>query len=350
MKYRIKKYLIVFAVPIVAMTACIKDPDIHPNTSQGNFDALWEIIDTRYCYLDYKDIDWDGIYNVYKDSLEEAGSNKYKLFDLMGKMLAELKDGHVNLYSDFDVSRYQKWYTDSSRNYYSSIVYSDDYLGSNYRIAGGLRYGILKGEKFNTADIGYIYYGSFSDGFSAKNIQNILFDYFKNCQGIIIDVRDNGGGTLTYAEELASYFFKEDAVTGYMAYKSGSGHSDFSEPTPVKTIANANHYCEKPVAVLTNRLSYSATNDFVVRMKQAPNAFTVGSWTGGGGGMPLSSELPNGWMVRFSACPMFDADMNHTELGVPPDYHVVISDEDRMENKDAVIDEAIQLLYELIRK
>jgi C-terminal processing protease CtpA/Prc len=63
-------------------------------------------------------------------------------------------------------------------------------------------------------------------------------------------------------------------------------------------------------------------------MKQAPNVTTVGGITGGGGGMPLSQELPNGWMIRFSAVPMFDADMQHTEFGVMPDIEVHISPED----------------------
>ena len=127
--------------------SCMKEPEIYPNTKEGNFDALWEIIDTRYCYLDYKNIDWNTIYSDYQQKLKNIGNNKFDLFDLFSDMLAELKDGHVNLYSDFDISHYDKWYTDSATNYYSSIIYSDNYVGNNYRIAGGLRYGKLKNNK-----------------------------------------------------------------------------------------------------------------------------------------------------------------------------------------------------------
>ena len=337
---QVGKFLSGFVILVVlfVFSSCMKELEQYENTDEGNFDALWSIIDTRYCYLDYKNIDWDAIYTTYSTKLKSAEGDKYALFDLFGAMLAELQDGHVNLYSNFDISRYDKWYTDSAANYYPSII-TNQYIENKYfRIAGGLRYAKLKNH-----NIGYIYYGSFSTGFSDTNIRNV-FEYFGDCSSLIIDVRDNGGGSLTYAELLASYFFTEETTTGYMMYKNGAGHSDFSKPAEVKTPAHKKIRWGRPVAILTNRYSYSATNDFVVRMKYAPNAFTVGSWTGGGGGMPLSSELPNGWMVRFSACPMLDAEMNHTEWGIAPDYHIVISDQDRDSNIDSVLEKAIGLL------
>ena len=35
------------------LTACV-DEEEFPNTSQGNFEALWKIIDEHYCFFDYK--------------------------------------------------------------------------------------------------------------------------------------------------------------------------------------------------------------------------------------------------------------------------------------------------------
>lgn len=333
-----KKQLFILFILASTLPSCIKEDKLYKNTPEGNFEALWNIIDTRYCYLDYKNINWDSIYTEYKYQLPADEEERYKLFDLFSEMLDELKDGHVNLYSSFDISRYEKWYTDSTANYYSSII-KDNYIeNEKFRIAGGLRYAKLKDE-----NIGYVYYGSFSNGFSNGNVKNI-FEYFGECQGLIVDVRDNGGGLLTNAELLASYFFEKETVTGYMSYKNGDGHSDFSKPTEVKTPAHQNIKWLRPVAILTNRYSYSATNDFVVRMNHAPSAFTVGTWTGGGGGMPLSSELPNGWMIRFSACPMYDSEMNHTEWGIAPNYYVSISEEDKNNQIDSVIEEAIRLI------
>ena len=70
----------------------------------------------------------------------------------------------------------------------------------------------------------------------------------------------------------------------------------------------------------------------------------IGDKTGGGSGLPFSSELPNGWSVRFSASPMFDSDMNQIEFGIQPDIPVSITDEDRAKGIDTIIEAARKLL------
>ena len=37
----------------ILLTSCITE-DVPDNTPKGNFEALWNIIDTQYCFLDYK--------------------------------------------------------------------------------------------------------------------------------------------------------------------------------------------------------------------------------------------------------------------------------------------------------
>jgi hypothetical protein len=332
-----KKKIVLFLVLSVLLPSCIDQPAVQPDTFKGNFESLWKIIDEKYCYLDYKKINWDSIHTVYKTRVDTV-SNQYNFFDLMGSMLAELKDGHVNLYSDFNKTRYWKWFTDYPANFNSSIVFSNRYLGDDYRIAGGFRY-----KKIANGTIGYMYYSDFSNQFSGTNI-SYIFNYFANCKGLILDVRDNGGGYLDLSEDLASYFFTEEKITGYMSHKTGPGHSDFSKPVEMKTPSHKTIQWQRPVMVLTNRMSFSATNAFVSRMKLAPKATIVGDRTGGGGGMPLSSELPNGWLVRFSAVPMFDADMNQIEWGIDPDVKVDMSPTDEAAGYDTIIEKAISLI------
>jgi len=329
-----KKQFLIFILTIVLLPSCMNEPTTQPNTHEGNFQSLWSIIDTRYCYLDYKHINWDSVYTAYHQKLPSAITN-IQFFDLMGSMLAELKDGHVNLYSDFDISRYWKWYQDYPSNFSSDLIYTTRYLGKNYRIAGGLNYG-----KIDNGRIGYIYYGSFSDVFSDGNMANAL-NSFSACHALIIDVRDNGGGSLEVSKQMASYFFTKETVTGYMRHKTGDGHTDFSAPVEIVTPTHKTIQWLRPVVILTNRMSFSATNDFVNRMTQAPNATIIGDKTGGGGGLPLSSELPNGWLVRFSSSPMFNAAMENTEFGINPDISVALSAADQANGIDTIIERAI---------
>ena len=332
-----KKITLIIILSALLLPACMNEPVQQPNTYKGNFEALWQIIDTKYCYLDYKHINWDSIHTVYGARVDTVKS-EYHFFDLMGSMLAELKDGHVNLYSEFNRSRYWKLFQDYPANFSSSLIKNSRYLGSNYLIAGGFDY-----VKLNNGTIGYIYYEDFSNGFTDTNMAYII-RYFINCKGLIIDVRNNGGGSLDYSKKLASYFFKEETVTGFMSHKTGDGHSEFSTPVELKTPADENVQWQRPVIVLTNRMSYSATNDFVNRMKQAPNARIVGDKTGGGGGLPLSSELQNGWLVRFSSSPMFDSKMQSTEWGIEPDVCDSVKVSDQAKGIDTIIETAIKLL------
>ncbi|NDP20715.1 MAG: S41 family peptidase [Paludibacter sp.] len=332
-----KKHIIFLLFAPISLLSCMDEPIKPINTNKGNFEALWNIIDTRYCYLDYKNINWDSIHSVYGQQVTDT-TKIFDFFDQMASMLGELKDGHVNLYSNFDRSRYWKWFTDYRPNFNSELIYSPKYLGENYRIASGLRYA-----KIADDSIGYIYFGSFSNGFSDTNMRYVL-NYFSKCKGLIIDVRDNGGGSIDYSKQLASYFFTEETATGYIKHKTGNGHSDFSEPLAIKTPAHKTIQWKRPIAILTNRMSYSATNDFVNRMKQAPNAIVIGDRTGGGGGLPLSSELPNGWMVRFSASPMFDSNLQHTEWGIEPDVKDSLKVTDEAKGIDTIIEKAITIL------
>lgn len=329
-----KKYLVIlFGMSL--LFSCIEDPDLPENTYRENFETLWKIVDTKYCYLDIKDIDWDSVYNVYNSGLATDTVDDLTFFDAMAEMLATLKDGHVNLYSGFDRSRYWKWFTDYPSNFNSSLIYNENYLGDHYRSVNGLRYAKIAG-----GEVGYVYYSSFSDSFSDQNFRYII-QYFENCRGIIIDVRNNGGGSAELSNRLASYFFQRDTVSLYMQHKTGPGHSDFSTPQPMSTEANKAIQWQLPVVVLANRSSYSATNMFVCRMKDAPNAIVVGDVSGGGGGLPLSNELPNGWMVRFSSSPMLDGNMRHIEFGIEPDVYVALDSVDVAKGRDTLIDYAV---------
>lgn len=103
--------------------------------------------------------------------------------------------------------------------------------------------------------------------------------------------------------------------------------------------------------ILENNIGYiycesfsDGTNDFVNTMRQFPNVTTMGDTTGGGSGLPFSSEIPNGWSIRFSASPMFDPDMNQLEFGIEPDVKVNMTSEDMQQGKDTIIETAIKKL------
>lgn len=327
------KNIILLILLAVLLPSCV-DEEEHPNTPQGNFEALWQIIDEHYCFFDYKDIDWNNIYNIYKVRANEHISRE-QLFEVLADMLSQLRDGHVNLYTNFDNGRYWSWYEDYPTNFSDSL--QRRYLGTDYHIAGGLRYKILDD------NIGYVYYGSFTNSIGEGNLDEVI-QHFMFCQGMIIDIRSNGGGTLTTAERLAARFCQEKTLVGYIQHKTGKGHNDFSSEEPQYIEPSRNLRWQKPVVLLTNRGVFSAANEFTKYMKCMPQVTVVGDQTGGGSGLPFTATLPNGWTVRFSACPSYDRNHQQTEFGIAPDYKVDLTSADFSRGKDTIIEFARNLL------
>lgn len=333
-KNKIYNYLIIFSLCCTTFfTSCIREEHFN-NDPEGNFEALWKIIDEGYCFLDYKEINWDSIYYVYKKRISPTMSNE-ALFEVLGDMLEELKDGHVNLSWSANQSRYWNWYEDYPRNFNEGI--QEDYLGTNYRIAGGVKYTILDD------NIGYLYYSSFMSGLGNGNLDHIL-DYLSICNGLIVDVRHNGGGILTNSTRFASRFTNKKTLVGYIQHKTGPGHNDFSKPKAQYINPTKGIRWQKKTVVLTNRRTFSAANDFVNNMRYFENVITLGDNTGGGSGLPFSSELPNGWSVRYSASPHYDAEMNQIEFGIEPDIKVDMNIEDELKGIDTLIEEARKIL------
>ena len=321
------------------LLSCV-DNEEQPDTPTGNFEALWQIIDEHYCFFDYKQhtygLDWNAVYNKYKVRVSDHMTSN-QLFEVLTDMLAELRDGHVNLSTSMDYGRYWAWHEAYPQNFSDTL--ERRYLKTDYKIAAGLKYRVLDD------NIGYIRYESFTQSVGEGNLDDCL-SYLVLCRGLIIDIRNNGGGDLTTAELMAGRFVQEKTLVGYMRHKTGKGHNDFSSLEPRYLEPSSNIRWHKPVCVLTNRSVFSAANDFAVMMHALPNVKLVGDHTGGGSGMPMSSSLPNGWGVRFSACPMYDAQKHQTEFGIDPDISVALTDEATAQGIDLIIEAARKVLSE----
>ena len=329
-----KRLIAIGCVLLVALLGCEKGSEYDPSPRE-NFETLWRIMDENYCFFSYKEIDWDEVHDRYSVQLTDT-MNQFELFDLMADMLAELKDGHTNLYSSFDMSRYWEWYEAYPRNFDEEV--QKNYLGKDYRMAGGMKYTILPKDS-----IGYIHYKSFSAAVGEGNLNHIFY-HFKDCRGLILDIRENSGGSLTYADRIASRFMEKEMLVGYMQHKTGKGHDDFSTPYPLYLKPSEYIRWLRPVVVLTNRHCFSAANDFVQKVRVMPYVTVMGDTTGGGSGFPFMSELPNGWCVRFSASPLLDVQKRHTEFGIEPDSVVHLLPQDVERGVDTLIESAISLI------
>lgn len=322
----------------IGFCGCHEQPS-YANDPYGNFDALWDVIDTRYCFFPENGVDWDAVGNEYRARLF-PGISEREFFDVCSGMLAELRDGHVNLIAPFDTYSYREWWTAYPQNFNLRCL-QEYYLHFDWKTIGGIQYAILP------PNIGYIRYPSFSYDVS-QNSLDWIFAYLADCSGLIIDIRDNGGGELENITTFLGRFIHQKAVYAYICHKTGPAHDALSKPYGIEySPAGEGHIpWNKPVAVLINRSCFSAANTFAAVMKELPGVTLIGSRTGGGGGMPYNALMPNGWNVRFSALPVLDVRGESIENGVNPTegFEVVSTDADLAAGHDHVLDAALRLL------
>lgn len=328
------------AAAIITLTAvsCHELPD-YDSSNTSSFEALWTEFDNHYCFFREKGIDWQEVHDRYAPQVNDK-LGRQSLFRVMEAMLDELRDGHVNLSAPFATSYYREWWSDYPQNFDARII-RQYYFNFNYSSLGEVEYGLLR------QNIGYIRWPSFGQNLGHGNIDYILAAFVMS-PALIIDIRDNSGGDLTYADNFASHFVTSPRTAGYICHKTGPGHDEFSEPYPIeiKPVTAGHWTWTKPVILLTNRSTFSAANYFTALMKSLPQVTQVGATTGGGAGMPYSLELPNGWGVRFSACPIYDTEMNCTEFGIEPDprHAVDLDPADALQGRDTILDFAISMI------
>ncbi len=308
------------------------------NNPVNNFELLWETVDRKYSFFTYKQIDWREAYNRYRPQVNNQMSPE-ALFEVMAAMLYELRDGHVNLQSEFDVARNWDWFLDYPPNYNKNII-ERNYLGKDYQIITPFATKVING-------VGYIRYSSFLNVIDEETLDPLLEKY-RQLPGVILDVRDNTGGLMDGAILLASKLCRktgDKVLVGYQRYKEGPSHDDFTKAFPV--YLEPEQSFETQVVILTNRSVYSAANLFVSYMSVFPNVTIIGDKTGGGGGGPYSGELYNGWKFNFSSTQLLDTDQNIIEDGINPDIQVDMLPEDEARGTDTILETAMDYILTL---
>lgn len=305
-------------------------------TATATFEYLWNKVDQQYAYFDVKDVDWDDVYLEYSSIINDSMCDD-TLFYYLGKMLNTLKDGHVNLFSDFNISRFNIAGLGPQNINWRFL--QDNYLGDDYYSTGAFAHDFIANN-----EIAYVRYSSFSSQFTSSDMEYI-FNRYKNTQGMILDMRQNGGGYISNIFNLLSYFSYYNGPLYTTCIKSGPDHNAFTEHENIYIDpADSNLHYDKPVAVLIDRGSYSATSMFSLATLELDNIVLVGDTTGGGLGMPNGGQLPNGWIYRFSITRSLTPDGINYENGVPPDYYAILDSTDMQHGFDTVIETALNVL------
>jgi hypothetical protein len=342
-----KKIIISLLFASVALFSCEKYESIKgvDTDFKNNFEHFWTLVDEQYCYLDYKNIDWSKAKEDFMPRVEAAKS-EFEFFKILSEALDLLKDGHVWMISPFNTYGCSTYLYDENgvrypENFDSSLIKQYVKDRQLYRpMDSGVYFGVIEDGDRTYA---YIYYSDFERGWSS-NTYKYLEMVVNDADGIILDIRNNPGGSGELGVLLAGNFFNTEELVGYHAAKSGPGHNDFAELKAIYvTPSDSHNWSDKPTMLLTNREVYSTANLFTSMLQYAPNVTQIGGKSGGGGAMPMTHYLANGWLVGFPSNALFDRDGNHIECGIDPDI-LIDADAEMANGRDIIIERAIEEL------
>ncbi len=128
-------------------------------------------------------------------------------------------------------------------------------------------------------NIGYIPFNLFVDDIeAAKPTITAALKFLRNTTALIIDLRENMGGSPEMVSQIESYFFKEKTHMNDLINRSNKD-TTFLYADPAKSDSL---FLSMPVYILTGQHSFSGAEDFTYGMQIAKRAVVVGETTGGG--------------------------------------------------------------------
>ena len=172
---------------------------------------------------------------------------------------------------------------------------------------------------------------------------------FHDAPGIIIDVRNNGGGFSVLADLIAGRFFSDPIVYGEEFYCSRLPQHFWRKSMKYRVIPRGKIY-NGPVALITNPFTFSSADTFVAAMTNQDRAVVVGRKTAGATGNPITVQLPGGGRARFSTGDfLLPSGISLEGTGFEPDIPVSWTREDLILGNDPDLDAAEDYLLSAAR-
>ncbi len=167
--------------------------------------------------------------------------------------------------------------------------------------------------------------------------QMIVQAIYRNPKGVIIDLRNNPGGYLEAATNIASWFLNNGDLVVGERFQSGSDQQYKSEGNGV--------FKNIPVVVLINEGSASASEILAGALRDDRGAKLVGVKSFGKGSVQELEQLPGNSQIKVTIAHwLTPSGLMIDKNGLTPDYTVNISDQDIKDGKDPQFAKAVEVL------
>ncbi len=310
------------------------------------FDAVWSQVRRDFYAPNFNGVDWAAARRRYRPLAAAARSDGELLF-VVRRMLGELRASHLEFFAATDRQA--------------------DLSTARHGADGTKRASGISWKKL-TPSTGYLRIASFEDGAGALARIDSAFAELGSLPSLVIDLRGNGGGSLTAAMRVGDYIFKASRRVGYFASREGlsrrgvgsidqlapaslqdfSGYEseDFNREMRragalmLSTGGRAKSPYQGRVVVLIDEYCYSASEAFAGVVKETHAATLIGRRTTGAMLGADVFKIAGGWML---AMPIWDfrtaGGVRIEGVGVEPDIAVKVA-----EKTDADLSEALRFL------
>lgn len=190
-------------------------------------------------------------------------------------------------------------------------------------------------------NIGYLKISSFDQGSGSEVTKKVEELKKKNIESLIIDLRNNGGGIVDEAIEIADLFTEKDSTL--LITKDKNENESISKAKKDKKI-------EMPIIVLTNENTASASEILAGALKDNNVAKIVGTKTFGKGVIQELLTMKDGTGLKLTTNEYYTPNRNKiNKVGIEPNEKIELPEEYKNilsvpKEKDAQLNKAIELL------
>ena len=190
--------------------------------------------------------------------------------------------------------------------------------------------------------IAYVQITTFGDKTTPELIATLETLMAQNPKGVILDLRNNGGGYLQTAIEVSSQFIPEGEVVMYERYGSGERDTYLSLEGGLAT--------DIPMVVLINEGTASASEIVAGALQDYGRAKLVGVLSYGKGSVQLPTMLSNDQgAVKVTIAKWLTPNERLIHgIGLTPDVFVLMTEEDYNNDRDPHLQAAIETLLAML--
>ena len=187
-------------------------------------------------------------------------------------------------------------------------------------------------------NIAYVRLYNFGENTTEELHQTLKELLDENPDGLIFDLRNNGGGYLTTAIEVSSEFIKSNQIVMYEEFGDGSRTTYKAKRGGLAT--------DIPLIVLVNEGTASASEITAGAIQDYKRGLLVGTTTFGKGSVQNWISLSNkqGGIRVTTARWLTPSERQIHKVGLEPDVIVDITEEDALEGIDPQLEKAIELI------